>query len=163
MDKPEPLSDDEILDLLENAGLLTTAKFRIINGLVRSRPASVVREIVDRTQRIVAARYEAQLAGITASRDQWKTFADSLIDAGERREAQIAQQRNIMMDEIERLRAERDALRADAERYRCLRGRDLNTIDVGGVFAGLTPQNVVLNGEDLDAAVDAIRAETPNA
>lgn len=59
--------------------------------------------------------------------------------------------------------AERDALRADAERYRCLRGRDLNTIDVGGVFAGLTPQNVVLNGEDLDAAVDAIRAETPNA
>lgn len=46
-----------------------------------------------------------------------------------------------------------DAL--DAERYRWLRSRDLETISQGGVFAGMTPQNVILNEEDLDEAVDA--------
>ena len=42
----------------------------------------------------------------------------------------------------------------DAARYRYLRERDLDTIDRGGVFAGMTPKNVVLNGDDLDRAVD---------
>lgn len=46
-----------------------------------------------------------------------------------------------------------DAL--DAERYRWLRSRDLETISQGGVFAGMTPQNDILNEEDLDQAVDA--------
>ncbi len=46
---------------------------------------------------------------------------------------------------------------ADAERYRWLRARDLDTIHKGGVFAGMTPDNVVLNGEDLDNAVDVAR------
>lgn len=46
-------------------------------------------------------------------------------------------------------------LRKDAERYRWLRKRDIETIGRGGVFAGQTPENVVLNGEDLDAAIDA--------
>ncbi|UUE96212.1 hypothetical protein [Comamonas thiooxydans] len=46
-----------------------------------------------------------------------------------------------------------DAL--DATRYRWLRSRDLKTISQGGVFAGMTPQNVILNEEDLDQAVDA--------
>ncbi len=44
---------------------------------------------------------------------------------------------------------------ADVERYRWLRDRDLETIDKGGVFAGMTPKNVVLNGADLDNAIDA--------
>ncbi|AZC81153.1 hypothetical protein [Pseudomonas chlororaphis] len=68
---------------------------------------------------------------------------------------------------IEKLRAEldplkaaqgepvADALRKDAERYQWLRERDLETIRCGGVFAGQTPNNIVLNGEDLDAAIDA--------
>lgn len=47
----------------------------------------------------------------------------------------------------------------DAARYRWLRSRDLDTIKAGGVFAGKTPDNVVLNGEDLDAAIDAARLE----
>lgn len=47
-----------------------------------------------------------------------------------------------------------------AERYACLRERDLSTIYQGGVFAGKTPENVVLNGADLDAAIDAERAST---
>jgi hypothetical protein len=45
----------------------------------------------------------------------------------------------------------------DAERYRWLRQRDLDTIFMGGVFVGKTPENIVLNGIDLDAAVDAAR------
>ena len=46
-------------------------------------------------------------------------------------------------------------LSLDSKRYRWLRARDLDTIAAGGVFAGMTPDNVVLNGEDLDAAIDA--------
>ena len=47
----------------------------------------------------------------------------------------------------------------DALRYHWLRSRDIDTIQHGGVFAGLTPSNVVLNGEDLDKAIDdAMRA-----
>lgn len=42
----------------------------------------------------------------------------------------------------------------DAARYRWLRARDLETIGTGGVFAGITPQNVVLNGVDLDLRID---------
>lgn len=49
-------------------------------------------------------------------------------------------------------------LRKDAERYRWLRSRDLNAISQGGVFAGLTPDNLVLNEETLDKAIDAAMA-----
>lgn len=42
----------------------------------------------------------------------------------------------------------------DAERYQYLRERDLETIENGGVFAGITPYNFVLNGIDLDQAID---------
>lgn len=52
-------------------------------------------------------------------------------------------------------------LALDANRYRWLRARDLDTITVGGVFAGATPENVVLNGEHLDAAIDAALATQP--
>lgn len=45
-----------------------------------------------------------------------------------------------------------------AERYAWLRERDLSTVHQGGVFAGKTPENVVLNGDDLDVAIDAERA-----
>lgn len=53
-----------------------------------------------------------------------------------------------LIDEVERLRT-------DAARYRWLRERDLETISRGGVFAGMTPENIVLNLEDLDAEIDA--------
>lgn len=46
------------------------------------------------------------------------------------------------------------SVEADALRYRHLRKKDLDTIHEGGVFAGLTPENVVLNLEDLDDAID---------
>lgn len=46
-------------------------------------------------------------------------------------------------------------IEADALRYRHLRTKDLEMVYSGGVFAGRTPENVVLNLEDLDAAIDA--------
>ena len=49
-----------------------------------------------------------------------------------------------------------DGVLRDAVRYRKLRAVDINTIHKGGVFAGLTPDNVVINGEDLDIAVDLL-------
>jgi hypothetical protein len=48
-----------------------------------------------------------------------------------------------------------ETVKAFAVRYAWLRHRDLHTIKSGGVFAGMTPQNVVLNGADLDEAIDA--------
>lgn len=46
-------------------------------------------------------------------------------------------------------------IRKDARRYRHLKSKDLDTIHQGGVFAGLTPDNIALNGIDLDQAIDA--------
>lgn len=46
-----------------------------------------------------------------------------------------------------------------ADRYRYLRERPLDAVSSGGVFAGKTPDNVVLNGAELDAAIDAARTQ----
>ena len=50
-------------------------------------------------------------------------------------------------------------LHLDAGRYRWLRSRDLETISQGGVFAGMTPDNLVINKETLDQAIDAAMAK----
>lgn len=42
----------------------------------------------------------------------------------------------------------------DAMRYQYLRNADVDAIHKGGIFAGKTPENVVINGEDLDEAID---------
>jgi hypothetical protein len=52
----------------------------------------------------------------------------------------------------------RELERNDA-RYRYLRQRDLDAIVEGGVFAGLVPDNMVINGDDLDDAIDAAIAK----
>mgnify|MGYP000173545714 CR=1 FL=1 len=86
------------------------------------------------------------------------TVTDEMADAG------LAKSRDKSLDTLTNTEAMRQiiiaALKAeeDAARYRFLRERDLDTIKGGGVFAGMTPDNVVLNGEDLDAAIDAARA-----
>jgi len=54
-----------------------------------------------------------------------------------------------------RYKSDQDAQTYDAKRYRWLRNRDVETIANGGVFAGITPDNFVLSGDDLDMAVDA--------
>jgi len=50
--------------------------------------------------------------------------------------------------------------RVYAVRYAMLRAAPIDAIRSGGVFAGQTPQNIVLNGDDLDAAIDALRSAT---
>ena len=57
---------------------------------------------------------------------------------------------------------ERSKLLPHARRYKWLRLRDLDAIQSGGVFAGQTPENVVLNGDDLDAAIDAAMRVIPD-
>lgn len=58
--------------------------------------------------------------------------------------------------EIERLTAERDALRADAERYRWLREHGETGCTEKDGYGGRALQM----GADLDAAIDAARAQT---
>ena len=62
--------------------------------------------------------------------------------------------------EIEGLATE---LRKDAERYRVLRQADVDTVQNGGLFAGLTPDNIVINGLDLDIHTDAVIAARKEA
>lgn len=67
---------------------------------------------------------------------------------------------NAMGQERElRLIAQLAEVRWYAERYKFLRARDLDTIDIGGIFVGVVPDNLVINENDLDAAVDAAIAE----
>lgn len=61
--------------------------------------------------------------------------------------------------EIELLRGNAALMRQGYDRYKWLRSRDVDTIRQGGVFAGVTPDNLVINGEDLDRHIDAAMAE----
>ena len=63
---------------------------------------------------------------------------------------------------IERLEEENESLRRDAERYRVLRRADIDTIQNGGLFVGLTPENIVINGTDLDYRCDALISSPEN-
>lgn len=54
--------------------------------------------------------------------------------------------------------AENAARLLNSERYMVLRQADVDTIHNGGLFAGLTPDNIVINGSDLDERVDAVLA-----
>ena len=63
-------------------------------------------------------------------------------------------------DELSALRAERDALRADAERYRWLRHDDMisdwEAKGIVSLYSG--PDYTRLDGQALDNAIDAARA-----
>lgn len=56
-------------------------------------------------------------------------------------------------------RRDANELERDAARYRWLRSRDPDTIATGGVFAGITPENLILTEEHLDVAVDMAMGE----
>jgi hypothetical protein len=51
----------------------------------------------------------------------------------------------------------------DARRYQWLRSRDDNTIVQGGVFIGLTPQNMILTLADADRHIDEEMEREPVA
>lgn len=60
--------------------------------------------------------------------------------------------------ELRRLDAENEALKADAERYRWLRGRYLRVYsadDTGGVAFDIECQDIAINSESDGAALDA--------
>jgi hypothetical protein len=61
-------------------------------------------------------------------------------------------------EDILALLAENEVLRKDADRYQVLREADIDTIHNGGLFAGLTPDNIVINGHHLDERTDAVIA-----
>jgi hypothetical protein len=62
------------------------------------------------------------------------------------------------MLEIHRLRAERDALRADAERYRWLRDIDTGPAQIRELISDdAQPYMTLKSGNILDAAIDAAR------
>lgn len=69
---------------------------------------------------------------------------------------------NTLREENARLQDEVQRLRKDAARYNVLRQADVDTIHNGGLFAGLTPENIVINGRDLDERVDAVLAQPLN-
>jgi hypothetical protein len=68
---------------------------------------------------------------------------------------------HVHRDIIHEAAVELKTLAADAARYQWLRSRDLDSIHKGGIFAGQTPQNLVLNGEDMDRAIDLARGAIP--
>jgi hypothetical protein len=77
-----------------------------------------------------------------------------------RRACRHVQELNAYIGDLE---AACDSMRKNDQRYRWLRKRNLETVHQGGVFVGLTPHNLVLNGEDMDKAVDAaMRKENKN-
>jgi len=46
------------------------------------------------------------------------------------------------------------SLSKDAMRYQHLKGKDLENLQEGGVFAGLIPESLILGGVDLDKQID---------
>jgi hypothetical protein len=112
---------------------------------------------VEQMTQAIQEKYGVSLLG---SPDRVAAFvADFAIDSVPHHEATamalrsyydgIASGRQLLLDE--------QALAAptNAARYRWLRARPIDAISAGGVFAGKTPDNVVMNGADLDAAIDA--------
>lgn len=59
---------------------------------------------------------------------------------------------------VRALIVENETLRRNADRYLVLRQADVDTIQNGGLFAGLTPDNIVINGHHLDEQTDAVIA-----
>jgi hypothetical protein len=100
----------------------------------------------------------SECGGIGAVWDN--TDYDAMVEFGEKWMANVASQvaqpdETTMHECMVTLLARTEAAEADAFRYRYLRERSLEAVQLGGVFAGKTPDNVVLNGADLDSEIDA--------
>lgn len=72
---------------------------------------------------------------------------------------QQSEENDELLDQVLQLSNENKALAKNADRYLVLRQDDVDTIQNGGLFAGLTPDNLVINGEDLDRRTDVVIEE----
>ncbi len=104
---------------------------------------------------------------LRAERDEHARWREKLADDLHERESQIidgwaalrdsgVQSEKNIADGIKLLRAENEALAADARRYRWLRGREDGRYMT--VYAFRTDVDEVCLGEELDATIDAARA-----
>lgn len=136
MDKPEPLSDDTLkraAELLRETAheLRESHAQRGVTGFVWYGEDDA-RELYEETLRVADGldRYEARIAEAERSRDE-------------------------LVQKMHQLERERDALRADAQRYRHLRDSgDTSIYAMRFDLEGDTP----VDGPDLDASIDAARA-----
>ena len=104
---------------------------------------------------------DLSITGYGVARKYYKAKTQSL--ATENKELKEALAYYSVPDNYNALKSMQSKLEAaekDAKRYRYLRGRDLDTINNGGVFAGITPDNFILTGDDLDEAVDKALSTT---
>lgn len=62
-------------------------------------------------------------------------------------------------EKISTLKQENKRLAVFENRYQFLRNADIDAIYKGGIFAGQTPENLVINGQDLDDAIDKALSE----
>lgn len=119
-------------------------KYANADFIAAANPAAVLELLAD-IERLKAQLATERLSGFAAAFYQ---IADAVGVTGARAATPEQVFNGEVMPAIE-------AFRKDAERYRWLRSRDVDTISKGGVFAGMTPQNLVINEETLDEAVDA--------
>jgi len=143
---------------------ITPAVLSMLRGEVKTTPGGITFSLsepiggwtVPLYEQHVVTRLQAELADRKAKHHRSCQLAIGKSQLAKERHAEIIR----LQAELDALKAAQgepvaDAQRKDAERYRWLRERDLETLHRGGVFAGQTPQNMVLNGKDLDDAIDA--------
>lgn len=148
-------------ELIQAGATLATIAF----NLAQKVGEPITQEWADNMQAAQKA-WDAESAGAREQHDRDSRELRSLCQArdGARR------QRDLLSVEVAAVEASVghlgrlvDELRPGHELYQYLRDRPLDAMHLGGVFAGQTPDNLVLNGEDLDAAIlDAIRSRTPS-
>ncbi|MCL6701119.1 ead/Ea22-like family protein [Pseudomonas sp. T1.Ur] len=135
---------EAVCETFEEDGDCPTARF-----IAAANPAVVLALLDDLDEARNGMKYACGL--------RLKKEIDRLRDENEELRAQIGRAQIVELANFD-WDAELTALRKNAERYEVLRQADLDTIHNGGLFAGLTPENVVVNGGELDVLVDAVIA-----
>lgn len=130
-------ASERIVELERRSADLLAANNRY---LMRARDAEAERDAL-------SAKLAAKEQELFQTRKFWSDASDNDLAQLHSADAEIA-----------RLKAEGETATPDsrgAARYQWLRSRDLDTIETGGIFIGRVPENLVLNGDEADAVIDA--------